>query len=1180
MLADYVDIIKIIMLGLDILIALILLRYIITGIRKGFARNLFKLILIVVLVLIFSIGCKGIIRNLIEMKLPFNYDVYAGEVTIKNIVETIVADKLFEGDIVALQESGLTGLISDVTVSAVSIALFTVMSFLIYILIAPIITLFCKIFLPFLRKKRDGVKVQYSGLSKLLGLCCSLVRFVIMMLIFFIPLYGALEVGQVVIEDAALVDGDMNELNTDLENAIGNSVMLKLTSNVGKNKDGVFGLGAKTLGDRILISTEYANINVIKELDSVGGYLPRAIELAFEIMDAEDTNQIVDAIEEQDIITITDYLANSNIIKIVYPAAMNYLDANEELIELDVDIDFKELAGIEINNDLKKLQPFFISALHCIQQIDLENLDVWAILENKNVIEEALDAIDIVLNLEITDKLVLKLGTEYLNDILKDNNLEHLVDLVNNDYIKNKLITDVKSIYNAYLLLDDSGIIDYIVDENVAEFEITEQVKDDLKGFVEIILNLELIKNHEKKIVQTIFVFTDFEPDFYEDMFNENIDWAKEVDSVGEIIATVIETALSIDFDTIKFGSAEAYLNLFESDALIDGISEILNTVLTMQLSEKYVLPLAVEYLEDFLEASQLEEFNGIIDVEYIEFDLVNDINQLVDAYKIFKDTKILDYFLEENSEFVFDENVKTKLLESFCKVIDLELIKGNEKSLIAYFTSLLDDQVEIDFEQMLEENINWSSEIHILLEVVIDVFEFIVTCDFDQDNIENLIQNEKFVTIFPSLVDKIFTLQISEEYIAPIIIDTLNDLLTEIGFEQFAKYITVDYLKEGLSVDLASIIDIFNTLNELGLEDILNGGLEISLDENEKNKFREAITKLLSLRIIDGHQSELIIMLCDTCGLEEFISYEENDFENIDWSTETENFVDVIMAILNVTDFENFDENYLESEKFEETSEQLGDLFDALIKCSVTKKFAFDLIDNLIGSIGYDIEINDSDKLAIEQNTGKVEFKALTSVAKDIMDLFSSDSDSVDYSSLKGEDVTKLMIDASEGVIASKVMGTVLNEVLGESGLDIMPVDPETGLKLYDFTNPKTLKEQAINIGNCIDLVNNLQSFDPDNLDSISDIAASLEALGNAEGDNNIIEDLLTEFLPSENIEIADDINWSEEANIVEDVLNLYKEAENKDEFEVTDSELLERIEDSEFAEIIFDFLGIFGNN
>ena len=1181
MLTDYIGIIKLVMLGLDILVALILLRFVITGLRRGFARNCFRLVLIVGLVLLFSVGFKPIIRSVINMPLPIDFDVYADEVTLVNIVETLVCDNMFEGDITALKEANISGLLTDVTVSAVSIVVFTVMSILIYILIAPIITLFCKIFLPFLRKKRNGLRIRYGALSKLLGLGCALVRFAILMMIFFVPLYGALEIGKVVVDEAAIVDEDMKELSVELDESVGSSVMLKLTSNIGKSKDGAFGLGAKTLGSRLLISTEYANINIVKELDKVGGYLPRGIELAFSMMDAEDTNEMVALIEEQDVITITDYLADSKVIKIVYPVAMNYLEANEEMLELDVDIDFKELANIDISKDLKNLQPFFISVLHCAQKLDLENLDIFEILKNKDVIEEALDAINVVLNLEITDKLVLKLATEYLNDALIENGFEYLVDLINNDYIKNKLITDIKSIYEAYLLLDNNGVIDYFVNEDTEEFEITDQLKNDLKSVIEIIFNLELIKEHEKKIVQTIFVFAEVEPEFYEGMFNENIDWSKEVSSVGEILLVAIETALSLDLDSLESEDMLGYLELLKSDELIEGISEILNIALTMQLSEKYVLPLAVEYVEGFLEDGELEEFKGIIDVEYIEYSLVNDLEQIVDAYLILEETKVLDYFLNEE-EFEFTPEVKEKLRDAFNKIVELDLIEENEKTLVAYVLSFIPEEFEIDIESMLEENINWSNELHTLIDIVVDVFEFIIVCDFDMDEIDSMLQQEKFKELLPALIEKIFTLEISEKYIAPFIISKVSELVSEIGFEQFADYITVEYLKDGFSEDIVDILDLMDLFAELGMEDILGGDTDVAIDtsnEETTDKFRTAISTLLHLNILDGHQGELIMMLCDSCGLSEFISYDEEMFKDINWDEETDNFIDVLMAILNVTNIGSLDENILDSDNLDETSEQLGDLFDALINCSFTKDFAFDLVNNLIGSIGYEIELSETDKALIEQNTGKKEFKVLVNVAKEVLDLMPEDENgNTDYTILKGSDITDLMVTASEGVIASKIMGTVLNEMLGESGLDIMPKDPNTGENLYDFTDQDTLKEQAINIGNCIDLVNNLQTFDPDNIDSITNIASSLEALGSLEGEDNIVEDLLTEFLPTDSVEITESVNWSEEASVVEDVLNLYKESENKDDFTLEDEELLDRVEESEFAEIILDYLGIFG--
>ena len=81
--------------------------------------------------------------------------------------------------------------------------------------------------------------------------------------------------------------------------------------------------------------------------------------------------------------------------------------------------------------------------------------------------------------------------------------------------------------------------------------------------------------------------------------------------------------------------------------------------------------------------------------------------------------------------------------------------------------------------------------------------------------------------------------------------------------------------------------------------------------------------------------------MLCDACGLNEFIEYDEESFNNINWDEEVDNIIDVFVAVLDLADIGNLDENYLESDNFEETSEQLANLFDALVKCSITKPFA-----------------------------------------------------------------------------------------------------------------------------------------------------------------------------------------------------------------------------------------------
>ncbi len=1182
MISEYVGIIKIVLIVLDVICALILLRFVLKGLNRGFLRNAFTLGLVLLFIFLFTVGIKPILNKAVYIEIPVDMEVYTEEVNIHSIVETAITDALFDGDYTAYQKADLSTLIDDVVVSAVSWVVFSVLIVFAYILFIPITTLICKIFLPFLRKKEDGKKKKYTLTSKLLGLGCSLVRFVIFMFIFIVPLYGIIETGQIVLSEASSVDPEIEELSEDFNEGVGSSVVLKLTSNIGRSKNGTFGVGAKTFGQRLLIKTENADINIIKELDGLGAYLPRAIELSTKISNAENTNQMVACIEDDDVSKIINWLADSKIIKVAYPVginiASNYVSDVEEIKNLN--IDFDTLANIDINKDIASLEPFIIGILHCAKKIDLENIDVMTLLRNNEFVIEALDTLDLIFDLEITNKVVLNVAINYLNEMLKQNNLDHLQDLVTNDYVKNYLINDIKSIYEAFIILDENSIIEYLTeDKDITEFEITEQVKQDLEEMLNILFNLNLIKNKEQKIIQTVFTFIKIDEELANGMINENIDWSKELESVKQLVIEALELVLQIDF------KEENYLNMLNNDKLVALVSDVLDIALNMQLTDKYILPMGVDYLNELLINSGFEELEGIISTEYISKYFIEDLEKLIDAAKGINDSKLLDYFNEETKEnFVFNTDVKNTLTTSLKQLLDLKLIASNEKELISIAFSYLPEELltewGLDVDAMLKEDINWTNEARILVEVLVDALEFMVETKFDTDNLGSLLKKEEVKTLVPNLIDKVFTLEISEKYLAPVLIKYASGMLEDAGFADFKDYITVEYLKNGLSKDIADILNLYSLMEELGLSDSLNGSGDFNIDitdPEKETKFRTFVSTMLNLHILDGHESELVKKLCDLASLDSFIEYDNSIFDNVNWDEETNNFVEVVMAVMGLTGIENLDGNFLEQDNFEEVSDQLADVFDALINCSFTRDIAFNLVDKLTGSIGYaDIHLTEIDKEKIIVNTGKVEFSVVTDLVKQITELF-PEGEEADYTTLKGNEISDLMVKASDGVIASKIMGTVLNDVLGESGLDIMPKDEVTGLPLYDFTDQQTLEEQATNIANCIDLVNNLQSFDPDNTESISNIIDSVKAL-DGNGDDNLVKDLLTEFLPGESTEIVEDVNWSEEADLLEEVLNSYEQTENKEDFTIDDEELQKRIDESDFAGIILDYLNIFG--
>ena len=169
-------------------------------------------------------------------------------------------------------------------------------------------------------------------------------------------------------------------------------------------------------------------------------------------------------------------------------------------------------------------------------------------------------------------------------------------------------------------------------------------------------------------------------------------------------------------------------------------------------------------------------------------------------------------------------------------------------------------------------------------------------------------------------------------------------------------------------------------------------------------------------------------------------------------------------------------------------------------------------------------------------------------------------------------------MLEASEGVVASAIMGSTLNEALGPDGIDMMPVDEVTGLPKYDFTNQTVLKEQAETVGNSFDLFNTMKDVDMDNITSenIYDIVENITSLDSENVNTEFIEDVLN-TVTNEEVTIPDDIDWSKEADIVKDVLNEYQNSTDKDNFNIDDyPELSDSVNNSDIAKSILDYLGI----
>lgn len=1167
---------KIILIVFDVLIILSIICYAFKGFRKGLIHTSLVLASRILPLLLILLFIKPIGKIIIHAHIPYDEEVLTEEVSISGIVKTEIANNYFDGNLDELIQTKLDLLIDDFLISMVGIVLYIVFAIFVFLILSPLIRLIFRLTLPFAKTK------EHHLLSRILGGCLGVCSYFVLFVVLILPVYGALETGKVIINEAATYDANLNETKEVVNSITDSSVTLKLTSHLGKTKEGKFGLGAKYFGQNLSIKTEYGKINIIKELDAIGAYLPRAIEL-FQNFTKEDRdiNYMVDELNEEDINSIIAYLAKSKIIKVAYPTLMNILKVKEEHIDLikRSNLNYDELITIDINQDLEQSQTFFVAVLKIAKEIDLNNVSIEAILTNQNIKLNISNALDEGFNLEISEKGLSKILICYLDDLLKENNFEHLMGLIDIDYLKNDLADDFLTLADIYTTLDENGVIAYFANEN-PNLSITDELRTKINHAIDQLFGLKLLENQEKKLVQTAFMFTDYDQEKLNQMLNENIDWHQEVDSVAKMAVSVLELIIEAKLNQDDMTA------MLENNHIVDILTDVIDETFKMQLSEKYFVPLVIQYLEDYLNNHNLSEFVGIITPDYLQHFFTSDFHLLVNNYKTIKELKIVEYFQnkEENRIEVTPE-FELKLQEAINGILSMKLVENHENIFIKKIFSFMPEEININVEEMLKEDIDWQVELHSLGTTLKEAMVFIIDTDLNPDELSVLLDNQKARTRLPILMEQIFQLQISEKYLAPIVIDYLEKMFVNTSFDEMVNYITPSYLKNEFTKDIDTIFDIYDLSKELKLEEHFDSTNQYQLDlnvETNEMKFRDFVNKILSLRLICSHEKELITKILELTKMDQIISFDASSLDAVDWESERANLVDISVELVKLSNIDHvFSDNYLEASNYLEISNQFAATFDALVQSQVTSEYAFQIITEMLKSTGYQVQLSDDDKQTIIENTAVWEFEILTKVSKKGLALFAEDEEgNIDFEKIQGEEITSLMLLASDGVIASKLCGAILNDMLGVNGLNMLPVDESTNLPLYDFTLPTTLKTQAISIGTTFNLAKNIKNLDIDHMttNDIDELKQNIEAFDRNDMDYNFVEDVFNTIISGNtSMKIDDTTNWQEEASTITSVLEAYQNTSDKENFNIQDDESLSNmVNNSELAKTFLEYLGL----
>jgi len=182
--------------------------------------------------------------------------------------------------------------------------------------------------------------------------------------------------------------------------------------------------------------------------------------------------------------------------------------------------------------------------------------------------------------------------------------------------------------------------------------------------------------------------------------------------------------------------------------------------------------------------------------------------------------------------------------------------------------------------------------------------------------------------------------------------------------------------------------------------------------------------------------------------------------------------------------------------------------------------------------------------------------------------------------SAIQGGAVEQIMRQSSTSILASKVVGQLLNDALGEKGMHILPIDDITQQPKYDFTHPESLQMYAKTIGHMIDVAQAIQDTDKHHItdENIQRLSTAFSALNQIENSTTLTQDMLSQLVGNEGLEIDEHVDWTKEAATLTAALTTYQEAiSQQEEFNIQDyPELATQVEESAVITAVLTYLEI----
>ena len=679
------------------------------------------------------------------------------------------------------------------------------------------------------------------------------------------------------------------------------------------------------LGDEKVAFLDLRYIDWKGDIDLVLDAVIEAYDLG--LFPISDINVLtLDAEELRDVVEL---LGQTELMNEAYPLIVKVALNLEALQNLIGDIsDDVYVDDLNIANELNALVDIYAK----IQELgitSLADLDVNALVEEILTNEEKLDfvlgLVKDVLDLEIAQAIVVPAvfgfigNNENLTKVFEDaGNLEDFMLL---KYFFT--LDDVKAYLDvAKVALDLVDLSQY----PEIKFDVFALNPDKLTEVIDELFNVSVTTDLFailSEVAINLDALENLLGDSIEEVTLEGVDWEAELKLFVEIYAEFLklgfESAEDLQGDVLALVK-----DIINDEQKFEALANALNKLIDAQIYSKVVAPVAQYFLNKTLADANLNEFEGIVDLEEITNEQWHeDIDTILDIVENVNDLGVLDNLnpFDFNELDITSEEGNAIVKELISNIFDLNILGDDATKTEALLATIEKYEWTTLPDNFDKASINWENEEAVILALVdlvkeIDALEKFDIHDLANTNWVELLENDEFIDYVVSVLETLVESNIFVETLPGVInkyllpklelggdfddADLIKDIMDKFGDDAQGSKDLVD--------EIIKLVDILRAAVELNLLDAKDGGLG-AIDLANTDALKRVVNGIFESKFLEDNEGRIIRIILKLAKVLDIPLHSDlyNELVSIDYDGEQEVLVSFIDALAPVLQDEEF---------------------------------------------------------------------------------------------------------------------------------------------------------------------------------------------------------------------------------------------------------------------------------